>query len=150
MISSSRLMLVICLWYILPLSTLASDRIQERDMPDLCDITPTDESPVRIRQHCLSTRSSVSWWWNNMMTSSQGNIFCVTGLFVRGIHRSPLNSPRKGQWRGALILSLIWAWTNDRVNKRDAGDFIRQRAHYDIGVMMIHSKLSLGYGEILR
>ena len=23
--------------------------------------------------------------------------------FVRGIHRSPVNSPRKGQWRGALI-----------------------------------------------
>ena len=24
--------------------------------------------------------------------------------FVRGIHRSPVNSPHKGQWRGALIL----------------------------------------------
>ena len=28
--------------------------------------------------------------------------------FVRGIHRSPVNSPHKGQWRGALIFSLIW------------------------------------------
>ena len=27
--------------------------------------------------------------------------------FVRGIHRSPVNSPRKGQWRGALMFSLI-------------------------------------------
>ena len=27
--------------------------------------------------------------------------------FVRGIHRSPLNSPHKGQWRGALMFSLI-------------------------------------------
>ena len=26
--------------------------------------------------------------------------------FVRGIHRSPVNSPHKGQWRGALIFSL--------------------------------------------
>ena len=25
--------------------------------------------------------------------------------FVRGIHRSPVNSPHKGQWRGALIVS---------------------------------------------
>ena len=25
--------------------------------------------------------------------------------FVRGIHRSPVNSPRKGQWRGALMFS---------------------------------------------
>ena len=27
--------------------------------------------------------------------------------FVRGIHRSPVNSPHKGQWRGAVMLSLI-------------------------------------------
>ena len=32
--------------------------------------------------------------------------------FVRGIHRSPVNSPRKGKWRGALVFSLICAWTN--------------------------------------
>ena len=30
--------------------------------------------------------------------------------FVRGIHRSPVNSPHKGQWRGALMFSLICAW----------------------------------------
>ena len=27
--------------------------------------------------------------------------------FVRGIHRSPVNSPHKDQWRGALMFSLI-------------------------------------------
>ena len=32
--------------------------------------------------------------------------------FVRGIHRSPVNSPHKGQWRGALMLSLICARIN--------------------------------------
>ena len=26
--------------------------------------------------------------------------------FVRGIHRSPVNSPHKGQWRGVLMFSL--------------------------------------------
>ena len=36
--------------------------------------------------------------------------------FVRGIHRSPVNSPHKGHWRGALMFSLIWAWTNSWVN----------------------------------
>ena len=30
--------------------------------------------------------------------------------FVRGIHRSPVNSPHKGQWRGALNFSLIYTW----------------------------------------
>ena len=29
--------------------------------------------------------------------------------FVRRIHRSPVNSPHKGQWRGALMFSLICA-----------------------------------------
>ena len=38
--------------------------------------------------------------------------------FVRGIHRSPVNSPHKGQWRGALMLSLIRAWLNAWVNNR--------------------------------
>ena len=32
----------------------------------------------------------------HMMTSSNGNIFCVTGHFMRVIHRSPVNSPHKG------------------------------------------------------
>ena len=32
--------------------------------------------------------------------------------FVRGIHRSQVNSPHKDQWRGALIFSLICAWIN--------------------------------------
>ena len=42
--------------------------------------------------------------------------------FVRGIHRSPVNSPHKGQWRGALMFSLICVWINDWVNNREAGD----------------------------
>ena len=37
--------------------------------------------------------------------------------FVRGIHRSSVNSPQKGQWRGALMLSLICAWINGWVIK---------------------------------
>ena len=32
--------------------------------------------------------------------------------FVRGSHRSPVNSPHKGQWRGALMFSLICVWLN--------------------------------------
>ena len=32
--------------------------------------------------------------------------------FVLGIHRSPVNSPHKGQWRGVLKFSLICAWIN--------------------------------------
>ena len=52
--------------------------------------------------------------------------------FVRGIHRSPVNSPHKGQWRGALMFSLICARINGWVNNREAGDLIRYRAHYNV------------------
>ena len=55
--------------------------------------------------------------------------------FVRGIHRSPVNSPHKGQWRGALMFSLICVWINDWVNNRAAGDLRRYRARYDVSVM---------------
>ena len=57
-------------------------------------------------------------------------------LFVRGIHRSPVNSPHKGQWRGALMFSLICARINGWVNKREAGDLRRHHAHYDVIVML--------------
>ena len=56
--------------------------------------------------------------------------------FVRGIHRSPVCSPHKGQWRGALMFSLICAWINGWVNNREAGDLRRHRAHYDVTVMI--------------
>ena len=54
--------------------------------------------------------------------------------FVRGIHRSPVNSPHRGQWRGALIFSLICASINGWVNNREVGDLRRYRAHYDVNV----------------
>ena len=58
--------------------------------------------------------------------------------FVRGIHRSALNSPHKGQWRGALMFSLIWVWINGWVNNNEAGELRRHRAHYDVTVMGWH------------
>ena len=55
--------------------------------------------------------------------------------FVRGIQRSPVDSPHKGQWRGALILSLICTRINGWVNNREPGDLRRHCAHYDVSVM---------------
>ena len=56
--------------------------------------------------------------------------------FVRGIHRSPVNSSHKGQWRGALMFSLIFARINGWVNNREAGDLRRHQAHCDVIVMI--------------
>ena len=57
------------------------------------------------------------------MTSSNGNIFRVTvplwGEFTG--HRSPVNSPHKDQWRGALMLSLICAWGGGGVGGMTVG-----------------------------
>ena len=55
--------------------------------------------------------------------------------FVRGIHRWPVNSPHKGQWRAALMFFFICVWINGWVNNREAGDLRRYRAHYDIIIM---------------
>ena len=56
--------------------------------------------------------------------------------FVRGIHRSSVNSHHKSQWRGALVFSLICARINGWVNNSEAGDLRRHRTHYDVTVMV--------------
>ena len=50
---------------------------------------------------------------------------------VRGIHQSP----HKGQWRGALMFSLICTRINGWVNNGETGDLRRHHAHYDVTVM---------------
>ena len=67
---------------------------------------------------------------------------------VRGIHWSPVNSPHKGQWRGSLMFSFIYAWTYDWVNNREAGELRRHRGHYDVTVM--HLFVSLAYCAYIR
>ena len=57
--------------------------------------------------------------------------------FVRGIHRSPVNSLHKGQRRGALVFTLIYAWINGWVNNREAGDWRRYRANHDVIVIYL-------------
>ena len=60
--------------------------------------------------------------------------------FVWGIHQSPMNSPHKGQRRGAFI-SLTCARINGWVNNREAGDLRRNGAHYDVIVMPMRAIL---------
>ena len=57
--------------------------------------------------------------------------------FVRGIYRSPVNSPHKGQWRRALMFTLICVWINGCVNNREAGDLRRYCAHNGVTVMWV-------------
>ena len=64
-------------------------------------------------------------------------IFPPCWPFVRGIHRWPVDSPHKIQWRGALVFSLICAWTNGWAINLDAGDLRNHRAYYDVIVMYL-------------
>ena len=66
--------------------------------------------------------------------------FFVLLAFVRGIHRSPVNYPRKGPWRGALMFNLICVWIKGWVNNREAGDLRRYRTHYDVTVIEMKRK----------
>ena len=82
----------------------------------------------------------------DMITSSNRNTFRVTGLFVREIHRSPVNSPHKGQWRGALMFSLICAWTNNWADSGNAGDSRWHRVDYDV-IVMDFAAVCLGWKD---
>ena len=64
--------------------------------------------------------------------------------FVRGIHRSPVNSPHKGQWHGVLMFSLIFAWINGWVNNREADHLRPNLAYYDVTVMVPQISVSIG------
>ena len=56
--------------------------------------------------------------------------------FVRGIHRPPVNSPHKGQWRASCTVSLVCAWINGWVNNGEASDLRRHRVHDGVTVMI--------------
>ena len=73
------------------------------------------------------------WWRHQMETFSALLAICA------GIHRSPVNSPHKGQRRGALIFSLNSAQINGWINNREAGDLRCIRLHYDVTIMSLRS-----------
>ena len=82
-------------------------------------------------------------WWIGMEFVAHDDVikwkhFPHYWPFVRGnspFTGSPVNSPHKGQWRGALIFSLICGWINGWVNEREAGYLRCRPAHYDVTVM---------------
>ena len=105
--------------------------------------------------HCLHAFGLVSW--NVFFSTFRPRTLCMFYLimqevcfhddvvkwghfprywpFVRGIHRSPVNSPHKGQWRGALMFSFICVWRNGWVNNCEVGNLRRHRSHYGVTVM---------------
>ena len=111
---------------------------------------------VRLRSHTKNISQSATWTFNCYISNNTARCLLAAIYeipcsrlddviqwkhcprywpFVWGIHRSPVNSPHKGQRRGALMSSLICARINGWVNNREAGDLRRHHAHCDVTVM---------------
>ena len=97
-----------------------------REVPDLWDVITCPSPWYLLLPHKSSfeTHDDVIKWKHFPR-------YCP---FVRG-HRSTVNSPHKGQWRGALMFCLICVWINVWVNNRKFGDLRRYLTHYDVIVM---------------
>ena len=134
----------------------------EMNVRSLCQYISTKSFRLWRMKRKLRQLHSISWIFISIYTFSTiivtASYLCVYAVscchdnvrkwkyfprywpFVRGIYRSPLNSPHKGQRCGVWMFPLICAWTNGWVNNRDAGDLRRYRAHYDVTVMVAASK----------
>ena len=81
--------------------------VTQKDMDEInCDLITTKYNKARtvsiiLGAYCTRHDDVIKW-----------KHFPRYWPFVRRIHRSPVNSPHKGQWRGALMFSLICAWIN--------------------------------------
>ena len=90
----------------------------------------------------LSRLKSSTWWRHQMEKISALLAICAVNSPV------PVNSPHKGQWRGALMFSLICVWINGWVNNRKAGDLRRYRAYYDVIVMNMQAQHYLSFVRV--
>ena len=70
------------------------------------------------------------WRQRNLMTSSNGNIFRVTGPLWGESTSHRLISLTKGS--EAELWCFLCVWTSGWANNRDTDDFRRHRAHYDV------------------
>ena len=78
----------------------------------------------------------LSTWWHHQMET-----FTALLAICAGHSPVPDEFPHKGQWRGALMFSLICAWINGWVNSHEAGKMRRHCAHYDVIVISVWSSM---------
>ena len=73
----------------------------------------------------------------HMMTSSNGDIFRVTGHLCGEFTGQRWIPHTKARDAELWCFFLICVWINGWVNNREASDLRRYRAHYDVSVMII-------------
>ena len=83
-----------------------------------------------VHHDFMESFNQMSWWCHQMETFSALLAICAGNSPVPG------EFPNKGQWRGALMFTLIYTRINNWVNNGEAGDLRCYRAHYDVIVML--------------
>ena len=122
-------------WLFNSLSRLTIKKTTEPSLRVLCEVPPLLWLTFRLDHDDVIKWKHFPRYWPS----------------VRGIHWSPVNSPHKGQWRGALMFSWICARINDWVNNREAGDLRRHQAHCDVIVMIcLNGSLAIAVGVRYR
>ena len=139
--------------------------------PSLVIITASTSSATSENKFGIIMNHSFQWGWRCLLESFWSSVFSNNislthddvikwkhfpcyWPFVRGIHRLLVNSTHKGQWRKALMFSLICIWINGWVNNLEAGDLRRYRAHCGVTVMNVQNvqwdlKISPGTSYVL-
>ena len=85
---------------------------------------------------CFTFKARIYRWFSTINPQKKTCLrYQVETFYALCAGNSPVSSSHKGQWRGALMLSLIFAWPNGWVNKHDADDLRRHHADYGVTVM---------------
>ena len=105
---------------------------------------------IKFTKHCPNTVhwmlsflvDALLWRYTMimMMTSSNGNIFRVTGPLL-GNSPVPGEFPSQRPVTRSFMFSLICVWINSWINNSEAGDLRRYRVHYDVIVMRASYRL---------
>ena len=86
---------------------------------------------IQLSTNCMPD----SWEEHVPLWRHQMEIFSTLLALCAG--NSSVNSPHKGQWRGALMFSLMCVWTNSWSNNGYAGDLRRHHVHYEVTVILL-------------
>ena len=97
---------------------------------------------------CIDQIFPIPWWRHQMETFSALLALCALLTLCTGNSLVTGEFPHKGQWRWALMFSLICTWTNGWVNNQDASDLRCHRTYYDVTVMTapLHGEGTWGGG----
>ena len=93
-----------------------SQNLTDDVYPDLCR-PMASLGPNKLKLRSLISPSGTFYFHDDVIKLKH---FPRYWPFMQGIHRSPVNSPHKGQWRGALMLTLICVWINGWINNGEA------------------------------